>query len=195
MFVQKPQRVIGPKGHRNLFKVTSCEKGVLCTTCCIISATKDGNWNTSLFLNFGESVRVDESLFVSVMEHFIKHTQSSPTNPSILLPDNHESHLNIEALYMAKKFGVIVITFHPHTSAKMQPLDVGVFGAFKTYYNNAMDSWLLRHPGYRVTIYDIGQLIGIAFAKSMTIENITKSFRKTGIVPFDRENLVLRRII
>lgn len=37
--VQKPQRVIAPKGRRNLCKITSGEKGTLVTTCAIVSAT------------------------------------------------------------------------------------------------------------------------------------------------------------
>ncbi|KAF5280566.1 hypothetical protein FQR65_LT00317 [Abscondita terminalis] len=36
--MQKRQRVVAPKGHRNLCKVTSGEKWVLCTTCFNISA-------------------------------------------------------------------------------------------------------------------------------------------------------------
>lgn len=37
--VQKPQRVIAPKGRKTLGKVTSSEKGVLVTTCCIVSTS------------------------------------------------------------------------------------------------------------------------------------------------------------
>lgn len=203
--VQKPQRVIGPRGHKNLCKVTSGEKGTLCTTCCIISAggqalppaiifpRKKVNNRMTLGTPPGTLILATSSgwmtseLFVEVMEHFIKHSHSTPDNPSILIMDNHESHLSIEALDLAKKSGVTVLTLHPHTSARMQPLDVGVFGPFKSYYHNAMDSWLMRHPGCPVTIYDVGELIGIAFTKSMTISNITKAFQKTGICPFDRD--------
>lgn len=37
--VQKPQKVIAPKGRKNIGKVTSGERGTLVTTCCIISAS------------------------------------------------------------------------------------------------------------------------------------------------------------
>lgn len=102
---------------------------------------------------------MNSELFVVVVQHFIKHFGSSPQHPSILIFDNHESHLAIEALDLAKASGVTIITLHPHTSAKLQPLDVGVFGPFKAYYNSAIDSWLLRNPGIPLTIYEIGEMV------------------------------------
>lgn len=202
--VQKPQKVLGRKGQKNICKVTSQERGVLCTTCCIISAggialppviiypRKNINPRMNVGTPPGTLVLANPSgwmnseLFSSVMEHFIKHSHSSPDSPSILILDNHESHLSIEALDIAKNSGVNVVTLPPHTSAKLQPLDVGIFGPFKTYYDNAMDSWLMRHPGCPVTIYDVGGIIAAAFTKSMTPSNIINAFRKTGIFPFDK---------
>ncbi|KAI4455735.1 dna-directed rna polymerases i ii and iii subunit rpabc2 [Holotrichia oblita] len=130
---------------------------------------------------------MNTELFVKVMHHYIKYSNNSSGNPCLLLIDNHAPHLSIEALDLAKESGVTIITLHPHTLAKMQPLDVGVFSPFKCYYNNAMDSWLVRHPGCPVSIYDVGEVIGIAFTRAMTTENITKALKKTGIFPFDRD--------
>lgn len=202
--VQKPHKVMAPKGHKNLCKVTSGEKGVLCTTCCIISAGGQALPPVIIFprkkvnprMGIGtppgtlilaaQSGWMNNDLFVDVMKHYIKHSNSSLENQSILIMDNHESHLSIESLDLAKASGVIVLTLHPHTSAKMQPLDVSIFGPFKNYYHAAMDSWLMRNPGQPITIYDVGQFIGLAFEKSMTPSNIRQGFEKTGIVPFDR---------
>ncbi|CAG9584655.1 unnamed protein product [Danaus chrysippus] len=100
--------------------------------------------------------------------------------------DNHESYLSLEALDCAKNAGVHILTLHPHTPAKLQPLDVSIYGPFKTYYNAAIDSWLLRNPGKPVTIYDLGEIIGSSFQKAMTPRNITNAFAKCGIYPFDR---------
>lgn len=67
---------------------------------------------------------------------------------------------------------------------------MGIFGPFKTYYNAAIDSWLLRNPGRPVSIYEVGELVGVAFLKAMTPTNITNAFRKCGIFPFDRNVFV-----
>nr|XP_023024975.1 uncharacterized protein LOC111513047 [Leptinotarsa decemlineata] len=202
--VQKPQKVIAPKGHKSLCKVTSGEKGTLVTTCCIIGASGSALPPVMVFprKNFKDYMCkntptgtlglaaptgwMNSDLFPEVIRHFIKHTNSTPTNPSILILDNHESHLSIEALDLAKASGVHILTLHPHTSGKLQPLDVGIFGPFKTYYNAAIESWMLRNPGKPVTIYDIGELVGSAFLKVMTPCNITNAFRKCGIFPFDK---------
>lgn len=202
--VQKPQKVIGPKG-KNIGKVTSGEKGTLVTTCCFISASGQALPPVLIFprKNYKDHMLkgappgslglatssgwMNSELFVTTMKHFIKHTSSSKENPSLLIMDNHESHLSIEALDLAKENGVTILTLHPHTSAKLQPLDVGIYSPFKTYYNSAMESWMLKNPGKPVTIYDLAELIGTAFTRAMTPTNIINSFKKTGIHPFDRD--------
>lgn len=202
--VQKIQKILGPKGHKNLCKVTSAEKGNLCTTCNIIGGGGQALPPAIIFPRVKTNPRMgvgtppgslilaspsgwmNTDLFAQVMQHFIKRSGTTKENPSILIMDNHESHLSIDALNLAKNSGVTVLTLHPHTSAKMQPLDVGIHGPFKTYYNAAMDSWMLRNPGCPVTIYEVGQFIGSAFMKAMTPSNIMQSFKKCGIYPFDK---------
>ncbi|KAJ8927371.1 hypothetical protein NQ314_020146 [Rhamnusium bicolor] len=65
-------------------------------------------------------------LFPDAMKHFIKYSNSSKENPSLLVYDNHESHLFITALNIAKENGVIILTLPSHCSHKMQPLDMCV---------------------------------------------------------------------
>ncbi|KAG8231185.1 hypothetical protein J437_LFUL007945, partial [Ladona fulva] len=42
---------------------------------------------------------------------------------------------------LAKNNGITIMTLPPHCSAKLQPLDVSCYAAFKTYYAAAVDSW------------------------------------------------------
>lgn len=86
----------------------------------------------------------NKKLFFEFMEHFVKHSRLSKENPTILQLNNHESHISIPTIQLAKDNGVTMITFHPHTSHKMQPLDRGVFGLFSTYYNSKMNDWMLK---------------------------------------------------
>ncbi|KAF2896681.1 hypothetical protein ILUMI_09496, partial [Ignelater luminosus] len=83
--------------------------------------------------------------------------------------DNHESHLAPDVLNIAKENGVILPTILPHTSHKLQALDESVFGPFQNFYNAAVDSWMVRHPGQTLIIYNVAEL--------------------TGIFPFDRDIL------
>ncbi|KAF2886024.1 hypothetical protein ILUMI_20149, partial [Ignelater luminosus] len=55
------------------------------------------------------------------------------------------------------------------------------------FYNAAVDSWMVRHPGQTQTIYNVAELVGQAFNTSMTPSNIKSGFKKTGILSFDRD--------
>jgi hypothetical protein len=107
----------------------------------------------------------------------------SKASPVLMILDNHESHLSIQVLDFAKDNGVIMLSFPPHCSHMMRPLDRSVFGPFKKYYNTAVKEWLIDHPGKPVSIYDIPGFVAKAFPKAMTPENIMSGFRVTGIFP------------
>lgn len=202
--VQKPKKVIAAKGARQLNKVTSAERGTLVTTCCAVAATGSAlppamvfpRKQYKSFMINGAPVGtlglaqptgwMNSELFPEVLQHFVKVTASTKDNPSLLIVDNHDSHLVPAVLNIAKDNGVTLLTIPPHSSHRLQPLDVAVFGPLQTYYNAAMDSWLMRHPGKTVSIYNVAELLGQAFDRAMTPSNIKSGFRKTGIFPFDR---------
>lgn len=201
--VQTPQRVIAEKGCKQVSRCTSSERGVLVTTCCIIGA--NGTFLPPAIVfprkNFKSRMTVGApngtlglatssgwmtaDVFIHVLDHFIKHTNSSKENPSLLIYDNHESHVSLDAIDKARENGVVLLTLTPHCSHKMQPLDVGVYQSFKAAYNKACDSWMFNNAGHTMTIYNISPLIHEAFYKSMTPANILSGFRKSGIHPFN----------
>lgn len=202
--VRKPKKIIAQKGIKQVSSCISAERGLLVTTCCVVSASGNTIPPVMVFprkkINprmtsgapagtlglVSDSGWMTRELFPSVMRHFIAHTSSSLDNPSLLIFDNHESHLTIEGLNLAKDNGVVILTLPPHTSNKLQPLDVAVFSSFKAFYNTALQTWLLEHPGIPVTIFDIAGCVSYAFEKSMTPSNIKSGFRKAGIYPFDK---------
>ncbi|GBP27162.1 hypothetical protein EVAR_15935_1 [Eumeta japonica] len=106
---------------------------------------------------------MNSDLFPEVMKYFVKVTASTKENPSLLIVDNHDSHLAPAVLNIAKDNGVTLLTIPPHSSHILQPLDVSVFGPLQTYYNAAMDSWLMRHPGKTISVYNITELLGQVF--------------------------------
>lgn len=129
----------------------------------------------------------NEEKFIQYMRHFISHVKPSKDNPVLLVFDNHESHMSIPVIDLAKSNGVVLLTFPPHTSHKLQPLDRTVFGPYKTYYNQAVSEWLLQNPGKPITLYQIAEIVGKAYPKAFTQHNITKGFSVTGICPVNTE--------
>lgn len=202
---KKHAKIIAEKGIKQVCKVTSAEKGTLVTTCCIVSAAGNSLPPVMVFprVHFKEHMLngappgtlglaspsgwMNADLFYDVMKHFIKHSGSTRENPSLIIYDNHESHLSINVLNVAKENGVTILTVPPHSTNKLQPLDVGLFKPFNLAYDAAIDAWLMQHPGKPMTIYEIAFCVGSAHQKALIPSNIMAAFKKCGIFPFDRD--------
>lgn len=102
-----------------------------------------------------------------------------------MLCDNHESHITLEAINYAKENGIIYLSFPPHTSHRLQPLDVGVFGPFKSKLKTAFNNWHIMNPGKALSIYNIPKLVKIAYFESFSAKNITSGFSAPGIWPLN----------
>lgn len=204
--VQKPPNVIAKKGSKQVGQITSSERGTLVTVCCFINASggtippvfvfpkanikpymTEGAPVGSLALAYKTGWMTAENFF-KLMHHFVQFTQATKENPVLLLLDNHESHISIETIQYAKNNGVVMVTFPPHCSHRLQPLDVGVYGPFKKRYSVALNDWMLSNPGKPVGLYHVPKLVNKAFVDSFTPKNILSAFSKTGIFPFNREN-------
>ncbi|XP_067935474.1 uncharacterized protein [Watersipora subatra] len=144
--------------------------------------TIPGSWGL-----FHDSGWMTDANFDRWMGHFISHTKPSQEDPVLLLIDNHSSHLSIPAINMAKDSGVILLTFPPHTTHKLQPLDVAVYGPLKTYCNHALNNWQLSNPRTTISIYQVGELSATAITRAVNPENIRAGFNKTGLCPLNND--------
>lgn len=202
--VQRPNQIVAAKGTKQVGLVTSAERGELVTLCCAVNAL--GNSIPPVFII--PRVRHNERFtqhgppgciavahksgwmtrenFVVFLKHFVKHSCSSPENPVLLLLDNHESHVSIEAVDYAKQHGITLLSFPPHCSHKLQPLDRTVYYPLKKHYNMECDSWMYKHPGLTMSIHDIPGLVAKAFPRAATPSKIQAGFRVSGIYPFDQ---------
>ena len=78
----------------------------------------------------------------------------------ILILDGHKSHYqSIKELECASQTGVVMISLPPHTSHRLQPLDLSFLSLQKTYYHQQVDSWMRNYPGR------VAQLFGVAYGK------------------------------
>ena len=121
------------------------------------------------------------------LDHPIEHTKCTPTDPILLILDNHVSYVSISAIHKAKSNGIHLLTLHPHTSHRLQPLDIALYGPFKAYFNRAMDDWMQSHPGLMVRITNMSEFVRSAMVNSMTPKNILSGFEKAGIYPVNSE--------
>jgi len=125
-----------------------------------------------------------EITFIEWFRHFIGQVRPSPDSPILLVLDNHETHLSIDFIDIAKTNGVVLVTIPPHKSHKLQPLDISVYGPFKKLYNREIDSWLVSNPAKTVSIYELAELSGRAWIKASMPANIISGFAAAGLFPF-----------
>lgn len=202
--VHKPPKILAEKGQKQVGSVTSSERGTLVTVCGAVNAVGNAVPPLMIFprVHFKDhmikggppgsigaanpSGWMTGEIFIQWMKHFIQHSHCTTEHPVLLLMDNHESHITMSSLTLAKENGIVMLSFPPHCSHKLQPLDRTVYGPLKKYYGSACDSWLLQSGGKPITIYDIAEIFGKAFPRAFSTENNMSGFRVTGIYPFDR---------
>lgn len=203
--VHKPDRIVARRGFKQVGRLTSQERGSLVTVTLAVSATgncvppflvfprvkfKDhfiANGPPGTAGGANASGWMSAELFKDFLIHFVKNTRCSREKPIILLLDNHDSHRSIENLDFCKANGITVVSFPPHCSHKLQPLDKSVYGPLKKHVNTACDSWMVNNPGRTMTIYDIPAILKDAVPLAANPNNIINGFKGTGIHPFNPE--------
>lgn len=200
----KPDKIIASKGVKQVGGINSHERGTLVTLCVAVNAV--GNIIPPMFIfprkNYHDHFLADAPVgsigaangsgwmqcaeFLVFLKHFVKHAKPTTENKTLLLLDNHNSHIQIDVIDFCRDNGIILLSFPPHTSHKLQPLDRSVYGPFKKYFNTFSDDWRKTHAGERMNIYHLPGLVQKALPLAATSSNIQAGFRCSGIYPFNR---------
>ena len=201
--VHKPPRIVGKKGQKQMGKITSGERGQTVTIVCCMNAVgtyippflifprkrmNDLLMNDTPFGSVGvvsDSGWTSSEIFLQWLQHFIDHVKPGEEKKMILLLDGHSSHKSLAAVVMARENHVSLVCLPPHTSHKLQPLDLSFFGPLKSAYSSECDKWMLSHPGQRITFYQMGGLFGRAYNRVATIDKAVSGFRAAGCSPFN----------
>jgi len=145
----KPPKVLSTYGKKQVGIVSSNEKGVLTTVICACSVT--GVYIPPFFIfkrkkftdrlldgappgaeaTTSDSGWVNCQIFLKWLQIFVQKVRPTENHKALLILDNHESHKSYEALDFATKNNVIFLSIPPHTSHRLQPLDVAVYGPLK----------------------------------------------------------------
>ncbi|XP_046662227.1 uncharacterized protein LOC124370172 [Homalodisca vitripennis] len=199
----KLPKVISPKGSRRVSKVVSGERGRNVTIICCINAT--GTYLPPFLVFARKRMRPElmerappgsvghcsdngwsnGELFVKFLNHFILNAKPTVDSPILLLVDNHRTHITLEAINLCRDNHIVMVGFPPHTTHRLQPLDVSFFGSLKTFYSQACDNFMVNNPGQTISDFKIGELLTIAYFKAATVGNAVSGFRSTGIEPYN----------
>ena len=189
-------------GRRNVYSVTSAKKGRTHTLLSCVSASafvlppcivyprkrkvpdnfREGAVPGTLFAQ-SENGWINCDIYLEWFEFFLKNIP--PLRPVILIQDGHVSHMLIKVIELARANDVHLLCLPAHTTHILQPLDVGVFKPFKTYFSKACASCLAKHPGRVITNDMIASLVATSWPDAFSPHNIMGGFRKTGIYPIN----------
>lgn len=201
--VQIHQKILAKKGEHQVGKITSAERGQNVTIICCMSAS--GQYIPPLFvfprarmqpalMNGAPPQSIaavskngwsNSEIFLVWLNHFKQFSGCSKENKVLLVLDNHESHVNINAYQMCNDNGIIMLTIPPHTSHRLQPLDITFFGPLKKAYYQECDYFMLSNPGRRITQYEISYIFSKAYVRVCSLDKAINGFKKAGIQPFN----------
>lgn len=110
-------------------------------------------------------------------------------NPRVLICDGFGTHETLEILEFCFENNIILCRLPYHTSHKLQPCDVSVFGPLKSAYRDQVER--LNRGG----IDTIGKehftyLYDPARTKAITTQNIAAGWEATGLYPFNPERVL-----
>lgn len=100
----------------------------------------------------------------------------------LLIADGHGSHIRGDFIAYCMENKIDLLIMPPHCSHILQPLDVGVFAAFKRYHTIETHA-ISRLSSQRIPRAEWIELLSRARTKAMSKENILSGWRGTGLYP------------
>lgn len=185
-------KIVASKGKRQVGIKASAERGQTVCPCVLLSSRclyaayacfsrVRMQEEFQLGLPPGAWAEVHESasgwmvdLFYTWFKEFVKFSKSTKSAPVLSILDGHATHTkNLEVINTARQHGVIILCLPPHSSHKLQPLDVAFMN-----YEEQVKKWLRCNQ--------VSSLFGAAFIQAATMKTAINGFRKTGIWPPDQ---------
>jgi hypothetical protein len=184
-FVQKTKKIVASQGNKH---ISVRGKDNIVTMCLAINAT--GNLippmyifsKAANYLNFIQGVE-----FLKVLKQFANYVTPSVDKKVLILLDSHESHLYLPVIDFCKESGILLLSFPPHYSHKLQPLNRSIYKPFKKFLNQYMSDWVENNPGKILGSYIVPSVSTSALINAATPRNIINGFSMSGIWPLNRE--------
>ncbi|XP_031327277.1 tigger transposable element-derived protein 2-like [Photinus pyralis] len=199
----KPGKVVATKGAKDVYSLTSSEKGenVSLVACC----NAEGNYIPPVVIfkgkykkdEFSDGLPPGSMVFMNQKSSYINaelflkwfrecFLPKKRPGKALLILDGHTSHCNaIELLDLATENDVVLLCLPSHTTQALQPLDRCFFKPLKTYFFQEAKSWMIQNKDRKLSRTTIARLIGVAWGKSATVANAISGFKACGIHPFN----------
>ncbi|KAL8318525.1 hypothetical protein RB597_005688 [Gaeumannomyces tritici] len=138
-------------------------------------------------LTTSENGWTDDLIALDWLDHFLEHAKpASPDEYRLLLIDNHGSHLTLPFWEKCQAEKIVIFPLPPHTTHKLQPLDVGIFSTFKAAHQRD----LARQIEQGAVDYDRAEFFDGLHdmrRRAFKVSTIKSAWLKCGLQPFDPE--------
>jgi hypothetical protein len=163
-----------------------------------LAATHRSNWTTYPTPRWhyacSQSGYTDSKISLEWIKRVFDPQTKAQANqkPRILIYDGFGTHETLEILEYCLKNNIILCRIPSHTSHKLQPYNIGVFGPLKAAYRDEVER-LYRGGANIVGKEHFTSLYSPARQKALTSKNIMAGWIKAGLYPFNPDR-VLRSI-
>ena len=154
------------------------------------ASTHRSNWTTyptpGWVFALSESGYNDSYLSLKWMKEVFDPQTKARANrkPRVLICDGFGTHETLEILEFCFENNIVLCRLPSHTSHKLQPCDVSVFGPLKSAYREQVER-LYRGGLTNVNKEHFTTIYSPARAKAMTKRNILAGWAKAGLFPFN----------
>jgi hypothetical protein len=160
---------------------------IICAGKCILRGWFDITDINDFAVGVSESGYLDDRLAFQWIQQFWRDTKKYRKGAyQLIICDGYGSHCTKEFVEFCEQQKMILFFLPPHTSHILQPLDVGVFHAFKHWHSEfVVDA---TYSGCEnITKTDFFHAIGQIRYKTLKKRTKRHGFRDTGIWPFNPE--------
>ena len=103
-----------------------------------------------------------------------------------MILDGHGSHVNMKFIEYCLAQKILLAVFPPHSTHRLQPLDVSLFAPLATFYSQELNQFTMDSEGLcRLTKRDFFRLFWAAYKKAFIAKNIQSGWQRTGLYPFE----------
>lgn len=155
----KCSKVVSLRGKKQVCSLSSAERGALMTLVVCMSAA--GQFVPPMIVFPRKNMKaellegappgtiaachpsgwIQQDLFTQWLMHFVHIVKPSTEDPVVLVLDGHYSHTrNMDVIDIGRRHGIHIVCLPPHSTHRLQPLDVAFMSPLKTYYAQEVES-------------------------------------------------------
>jgi DDE superfamily endonuclease len=147
------------------------------------------NWHFTVSENGWTSNQIGLEWLIKIFEPQTR--EKAGNQPRLLIADGHGSHIRADFIAYCMENNIDLLIMPPHCSHLLQPLDVGVFAAFKRAHANETDI-TSRLSSQRIPRPEWVQMFIRARSKAVNVDNILSGWRGAGLIPSDPQKVLNR---